>query len=89
MTTFATPALFIVGVIVVALVLFVVIFRAMWRVAEPNEALVISGLHHRSHEETGESLGFKIVTGRGTLALYHALEGIPMLDAAPFARVEL
>ncbi|MDP9105851.1 MAG: SPFH domain-containing protein [Candidatus Eremiobacteraeota bacterium] len=41
----------------------------MWRVAEPNEALVISGLHHRSNEETGESLGFKIVTGRGTLVI--------------------
>ena len=69
MPSLATPALFIVGVIVFALVLFVVIFRAMWRVAEPNEALVISGLHHRSHEETGESLGFKIVTGRGTLVI--------------------
>jgi uncharacterized membrane protein YqiK len=68
-TTLATPALFIVGVIVVVLVIFVLLFRAMWRVAEPNEALVISGLHHRSNEETGESLGFKIVTGRGTLVI--------------------
>jgi uncharacterized membrane protein YqiK len=68
-TTLATPALFIVGVIVVLLVIFVMLFRAMWRVAEPNEALVISGLHHRSNEETGESLGFKIVTGRGTLVI--------------------
>jgi flotillin len=68
-TTLATPALFIVGVIVVVLIIFVVLFRAMWRVAEPNEALVISGLHHRSNEETGESLGFKIVTGRGTLVI--------------------
>ncbi|HWT05381.1 MAG TPA: SPFH domain-containing protein [Xanthomonadales bacterium] len=69
MTTLATPALFIVGVIVVLLIIFVMLFRAMWRVAEPNEALVISGLHHRSNEETGESLGFKIVTGRGTLVI--------------------
>jgi flotillin len=68
-TSLATPALFIVGVIVVVLVIFVMLFRAMWRVAEPNEALVISGLHHRSNEETGESLGFKIVTGRGTLVI--------------------
>ncbi len=29
------------------------------------------------------------VTGRGTLALYHAIEGIPMLDPPPFARVTL
>ena len=61
---------FVVAVIaVVAIALFVLVFRAMWRVAEPNEALIISGLHHRSNEETGESLGFKIVTGRGTLVI--------------------
>jgi len=59
----------IVGVIVVAVAIFILLFRAMWRVAEPNEALVISGLHHRSNEESGESLGFKIVTGRGTLVI--------------------
>jgi flotillin len=59
----------IVAVVVVAFAVLVVLFRAMWRVAEPNEALVISGLHHRSNEETGESLGFKIVTGRGTLVI--------------------
>src|SRR5207302_2127966 len=45
------------------------IFRAMWRVAEPNEALVISGLRERSPEGVAESLGFKIVTGKGTLVI--------------------
>jgi uncharacterized membrane protein YqiK len=59
----------VVAIVVVAIALFVLVFRAMWRVAEPNEALIISGLHHRSNEETGESLGFKIVTGRGTLVI--------------------
>jgi flotillin len=59
----------IAGLVVVAFVLLVVIFRAMWRVAEPNEALIISGLHHKPNEATGESLGFKIVTGRGTLVI--------------------
>jgi uncharacterized membrane protein YqiK len=68
-TTLEGSAALIVGVIVVAFAVFIVLFRAMWRVAEPNEALVISGLHHRSNEETGESLGFKIVTGRGTLVI--------------------
>jgi glycosyltransferase involved in cell wall biosynthesis len=29
------------------------------------------------------------VTGRGTLALYHAVEGIPMLEPEAFARVEI
>ena len=42
----------------------------MWRVAEPNEALVISGLReHSSPEGAGESMGFRIVTGKGTLVL--------------------
>ncbi len=41
----------------------------MWRVAEPNEALVISGLHHKPIDHTGESLGFKIITGRGTFVI--------------------
>jgi flotillin len=68
-TTLEGSAALIVGVIVVAFAIFILLFRAMWRVAEPNEALVISGLHHRSNEETGESLGFKIVTGRGTLVI--------------------
>jgi flotillin len=57
------------GALVVLLLLFV-LFRLMWRVAEPNEALVISGLRqHAEVEGVGESLGFKIVTGKGTLVL--------------------
>jgi flotillin len=47
------------------LVLSVVLFKAMWRVAEPDEALVISGLRASSEE----GLGFKVVTGKGTLVL--------------------
>ncbi|WP_436772244.1 SPFH domain-containing protein [Yinghuangia sp. YIM S09857] len=43
-------------------------FKMMWRVAEPNEALLISGSRHRT-EGLGEGLGFRIVTGRGTLVL--------------------
>src|SRR5882762_4499865 len=58
------------GVIVGGLVLLYLIFKAMWRVAEPNEALIISGLReHTASDEVGESLGFKIVTGKGTLVL--------------------
>ncbi len=68
-TTIGASAAAIVAIVVVAFALLVVIFRAMWRVAEPNEALIISGLHHRPNEETGDSLGFKIVTGRGTLVI--------------------
>jgi flotillin len=68
-TTLEGSALIIVGIVVVGFAVFIALFRAMWRVAEPNEALVISGLHHRANEQTGESLGFKIVTGRGTLVI--------------------
>jgi flotillin len=53
-----------------SLVLLVVIFKLMWRVAEPNEALIISGLRtDRPTDAVGESLGFKIVTGKGTLVI--------------------
>src|SRR6478609_6554913 len=57
-----------IGFVAVLAFLFIV-FKAMWRVAEPNEALVISGLRERMPEGVAESLGFKIVTGKGTLVL--------------------
>ncbi len=53
-----------------ALVLAIVLFKACWRVAEPNEALIISGIREHSPSDTvQESLGFKIVTGKGTLVV--------------------
>jgi uncharacterized membrane protein YqiK len=48
-----------------ALLFAIVLFKLMWRVAEPDEALVISGLHASSEE----GLGFKVVTGKGTLVI--------------------
>ncbi|MFF4650305.1 SPFH domain-containing protein [Streptomyces sp. NPDC001380] len=56
------------AVAVAALALVVGIFKLMWRVAEPNEALVISGSKHKT-EGLGEGMGFRIVTGRGTLVM--------------------
>ncbi|MFE7073934.1 flotillin family protein [Streptomyces sp. NPDC057620] len=56
------------GAAVLALVFIVVVFKLMWRVAEPNEALIISGSKHRM-EGLEEGMGFRIVTGRGTLVL--------------------
>ncbi|MBV9846915.1 MAG: flotillin family protein [Kutzneria sp.] len=58
------------GAFVALLVLFLVL-RTLWRVAEPNEAMIISGLGTRGRgEQFGEdSLGFKIVTGKGALVL--------------------
>lgn len=60
----------IAGAIVVGLIVLIILFKLIWRVAEPNEALIISGLGARSKSETGlDSLGFKIVTGKGTAVL--------------------
>lgn len=59
-----------VGVGAAALLIFILMFRLVWRVAEPNEALIISGLGaHSSLEQINETLGFKIVVGRGTAVL--------------------
>ncbi|HKA50390.1 MAG TPA: SPFH domain-containing protein [Candidatus Dormibacteraeota bacterium] len=52
----------------VVLLLLVLLFKSTWRIAEPNEALIISGRPHRN-KGLEESLGFKIVTGRGTLVM--------------------
>jgi uncharacterized membrane protein YqiK len=65
------------GLIVAAAVLLILavlaaLFRAMWRVAEPNEGLIISGLRSHmpdSEQDVEESLGFKIVTGKGTFVI--------------------
>ncbi|WP_230210601.1 SPFH domain-containing protein [Streptomyces kaniharaensis] len=51
------------GAVVASVIILIVLFRLMWRVAEPNEALIISGSKH------GDGLGFRIVTGRGTFVL--------------------
>lgn len=62
--------LIVIGGIVGVLVLVAVLFKLMWRVAEPNEALIISGLReHTPSDAVSESLGFKIITGKGTMVL--------------------
>src|SRR5436190_4426534 len=58
------------GAVLGALVVIFVIFKMMWRVAEPNEALIISGFReHAASDAVQESLGFKIVTGKGILII--------------------
>ncbi len=65
----STSVIVLIAVIVVVLILFLLL-RALWRVAEPNEALIISGLGARgAHREAPDSMGFKIVTGKGVLVL--------------------
>ncbi|WP_181808317.1 SPFH domain-containing protein [Streptomyces shenzhenensis] len=56
------------GTAVLAVLVLIGVFKMMWRVAEPNEALIISGSKHRT-EGLEEGMGFRIVTGRGTLVL--------------------
>jgi flotillin len=64
------PAFTIVIVaIVAALVILFALFKMAWRVAEPDEALIISGIRTSRGDGTGESMGFSIVTGRGALVL--------------------
>src|SRR3954470_6088771 len=61
-------SLLVVGGVVVGVLIFLfILFKIMWRVAEPNEALVISGWGANTPDGVAESLGFKIVTGKGTL----------------------
>ncbi len=61
---------FTAGAIVAGLLVLFAIFKLMWRVAEPNEALIISGLReHNPSDDVAASLGFKIVTGKGTLVI--------------------
>ena len=58
----------VIGLVLGAAVLFAVIFRIAWRVAEPDEALIISGFRTSDRPDgVGESMGFRIVTGRGCL----------------------
>ena len=61
--------MFVVYAVAAAFVLAAVLFKLMWRVAEPNEALIISGLREHATVNAGESLGFRIITGKGTLVI--------------------
>ena len=56
------------GMAALAVLVLIGLFKSMWRVAEPNEALIISGSKHRT-EGLEPGMGFRIVTGRGTLVL--------------------
>jgi flotillin len=57
------------GIILVA-ILLVLLFRMSWRIAEPDEALIISGFGARGRTPgIDESMGFRIVTGRGAFVL--------------------
>jgi uncharacterized membrane protein YqiK len=65
------PSVVVLGIVAVAAFLvLLILFKMVWRVAEPNEALIISGLGARAkNRDTHDSLGFKIVTGKGTAVM--------------------
>ncbi|MEY2397604.1 MAG: flotillin [Actinomycetota bacterium] len=52
---------------VVLILLVIGLFRAMWKVPEPNQALIVSGRRHV--HESGADFGFRIVVGRGILVI--------------------
>ncbi len=52
----------------VALLVIVVLFKLTWKVAEPNQALIITGLGARG-ETAGAGSDFKIVAGKGTAVI--------------------
>ena len=59
-----------IGAIVVAVVFLILLFRLSWRIAEPDEALIISGFRSRgSMDGPGGKMGFRIVTGRGAFVI--------------------
>jgi flotillin len=71
MTDFQTT-LIVVGVaILLVLLLFIIVLKSSWRIAEPDEALIISGIAHGKSPAgvAGESMHFKIVTGGGTVVV--------------------
>jgi uncharacterized membrane protein YqiK len=56
------------GVVVVVLLVGVALFRAMWKVPEPNQALLVSGRRHK--QEAGDAdFGFRIVVGSAVLVV--------------------
>jgi uncharacterized membrane protein YqiK len=59
-----TLALIGVGVVVVLLALLF-LFKSSWRIAEPDEALIISAI--RGGHSDG--MGFRIITGKGTIVI--------------------
>ena len=62
------PLIAIIVAVIVLLVLVRVSVKMMWQVAEPNEALIISGFS-RGRPATTDGMDFKIVTGKGAFVV--------------------
>jgi uncharacterized membrane protein YqiK len=58
------------AIAVLVVFVLVVLFRTSWRIAEPDEALIISGFRSSgAGDGAGGRMGFRIVTGRGALVI--------------------
>lgn len=62
------PLVVLIVVVVVVVLLIRGAVKMMWQVAEPNEALIISGFT-RGSTGTTDGMDFKIVTGKGTFVI--------------------
>jgi uncharacterized membrane protein YqiK len=71
MTPFETMALIVAGAILALILIFIILLKITYRIAEPDEALIISGWGrgHSAGQVAGESMRFKIVTGTGTMVM--------------------
>ena len=68
MSDVANLGIVIAGSVVALSAIGITFFRAMWKVPEPNQALLVSGRHHQS-ATGGPDFGFRIVVGRGVLVV--------------------
>jgi uncharacterized membrane protein YqiK len=67
MTSLEMTAAIVVGGFFLFLLLVIILIKMTYRIAEPDEALIISGISrgHSAGQVAGESMKFKIVTGGG------------------------
>ncbi|HEX7591241.1 MAG TPA: SPFH domain-containing protein [Candidatus Limnocylindrales bacterium] len=71
MTSFEMTAAIVAGGVILFLVIVLMLFKMAWRIAEPDEALIISGVSrgHSAGQVAGESMRFKIITGGGAIVM--------------------
>jgi uncharacterized membrane protein YqiK len=65
-----SPFLAVLALLLVAGAVAVLLVHLMWKVAEPNEAMIVSGLRAHDLPRGSEGgLGFRIVVGKGTFVI--------------------
>jgi flotillin len=71
MTNLELTLLIVAGGVFLFLLFFLILFKMSWRIAEPDEALIISGVSrgHSAGQVAGESMRFKIITGGGAMVM--------------------